>query len=200
MRFGRLTALRWCKKSGRSAWVVRCDCGAEKTVWTCGLRTGAVISCTCLRKERFHNRTHGLSGTTCYRHWQAMKERCHRPTHKDYPNYGAKGIRVCKRWRGKNGFVNFLEDMGPKPEGMSIDRINYRGHYSPKNCQWATNVQQAKNRKTTRWITYLGRTQTMLDWSRETGVHVATVHWRLKKGYPLDKVFERTDRITARSV
>lgn len=87
--------------------------------------------------------THGMSYTSTYRSWLSMRNRCYRKGSEKYPMYGAKGIKVCKRWR--NSFENFLEDMGERPEGMTLDRIDGTKGYSPSNCRWATPTQQARN-------------------------------------------------------
>lgn len=88
---------------------------------------------------------HGGRYTREYNSWHSMKARCYRPSHPMYEYYGARGIRVCKRWY--RSFENFLADMGPRPEGTSIDRIDNDGHYTPSNCRWATPTDQRANRR-----------------------------------------------------
>lgn len=82
-----------------------------------------------------------------YASYANMKTRCLSPTHPTYPSYGGRGITVCSRWLGKNGFVNFLTDMGPRLPGMSLDRINSNGNYEPSNCKWSTKIEQVRNRR-----------------------------------------------------
>ena len=114
-----------------------------------------------------------------------MFDRCHKPNHKDYPNYGGRGIRVCFRWFE---FENFYEDMGDPPfRGASIDRINNNGPYEKNNCRWATYSQQAKNRRPRRGvmrINHEGKNLTITEWSKLTGIARKVIEQRLSKGWP----------------
>jgi len=152
-RFGRLTILRPAspKAGAGRRWLCECDCGGKTAVNTYNLRHGKVVSCGCYQREQLKARatTHGLShsggkGHPLYGTWTHMHSRC-----RDLGdlNYGGRGIRVCERWSGPDGFLNFLEDIGPRPEGQSLDRRDVNGNYTPDNCRWAPPKLQAENRR-----------------------------------------------------
>jgi hypothetical protein len=143
-RFGRWVVLAYVKDG---KWLCLCDCGACVVVDGLGLRRGTSKSCGCLKRElaKAQFTKHGMAGSREYRSWTEMKSRCFNPKHHRYENYGGRGISVCKRWA--NSFEDFFADMGPRPEGRSLDRRNVNGHYEPENCGWATHKEQANNRR-----------------------------------------------------
>jgi hypothetical protein len=131
-------------------WNCKCECGSERKVSGISLRGGVSKSCGCFQKEtaRAQEKTHGMSETSIFKTWNSMIRRCNNPSDKAYSYYGGRGIRVCRKWQGKNGFANFFSDMGEKPTSHhSIDRVNNDKGYSKKNCRWATKKQQSENRR-----------------------------------------------------
>jgi hypothetical protein len=130
-------------------WLCQCECGNTVVVNGNALRRGNTRSCGCLQKDEasLRRRTHGMKGTPTYRSWVAMKNRCTNPRQDNYGRYGARGIAVCDRWLGEGGFDAFLYDMGERPEGTTLDRIDPDGNYEPANCRWATAEEQERNKR-----------------------------------------------------
>lgn len=130
-------------------------------------------------------KTYRSEDSSLYYIWDGMIGRCERPKNKDYSRYGAKGIHVCERWLGRDGYGNFCADMGPRPKGYSIDRIDGSKGYSPENCRWATPKQQVLNQKNTIWVKYKGEEMCLYDLSKKLKVSNATLWWRFRNGKPI---------------
>lgn len=160
--------------------VAKCECGKTVTVNSTnfGRRT---FSCGCLMRERASeaNITHGMARTREHTIWLGIRARCLNPAHEAFPSYGGRGITVCATWR--ESFEAFFRDMGPCPDGLSIDRIDNNGQYSPENCRWATKKDQANNRRSNRIISFNGRSLTLTEWADVTGLPYDTLKQRFTK-------------------
>jgi hypothetical protein len=187
-RFGRLVALHCAGKArpGAVMWMCKCDCGEEKLISSRNLRAGITKSCGCYQRDlaRLNGerlRTHGMHRTTTHNVWSGMLQRCRDPKCKDYPRYGGAGIAVCERWLN---FSNFLQDMGERPPGKTLDRWpDSNGNYEPGNCRWATPGEQARNSRAARIVTIGVRSQCLKDWCAELGIAYGTVTARLHAGW-----------------
>lgn len=163
----------------------QCSCGNTLRAQRSNVNMGTTRSCGCLNKERARIgkcMTHGMTGTPTYQSWRSMNKRCYEPKNKDWPRYGGRGIVVCDKWRGSEGLANFVADMGVRPSGMSIDRIDNDGDYEPRNCKWSTQTQQQGNRSTSLKAEMGGAVVTLSQISRETGIALATLTRRYKCG------------------
>lgn len=154
-RFDRLVAKeRAGSKYRHTLWLCRCDCGASVVTYAVNLKQGKSRSCGCWRRELSVKRStkHGLwkNNRVEYAAWKSMCGRCYTPSTKAYRHYGGRGITVCDRWRGAEGFPNFLSDMGSRPQKHSLDRVDVNGNYGPDNCRWTTQSEQNSNRRTCR--------------------------------------------------
>lgn len=152
-RFGRLFVRREAGRTSRQdvIWECQCSCGEVVSVTTNSLKSGRKKSCRCLERENRRKnllgggrRSHGLSDTREYKSWASMLQRCRNPKDPSFSLYGERGIRVCNEWLD---FSNFLADMGERPEGTSLDRVDPNGDYTPENCRWATCSEQIANRR-----------------------------------------------------
>lgn len=169
-RYGRLTVVQYL---GSSKWECICDCGVVKPVARSNLTGGQIMSCGCLFVDTLNarNTTHGRSKTATYKSWSQAKSRCNLKSSPDYEYYGGRGVTMCDRWI--NDFAAFISDMGEKPPGTSLDRIDNNGNYEPGNCRWATKREQANNRRTTEHITAFGETKPFSQWLLDTRCVVA---------------------------
>lgn len=176
-KFNRLTVLRRAERT--SFWVCQCECGNIIEVAGDKLQTGHTKSCGCYSISGRRRENHGMAKTPEYYSWQDMKDRCYNSNNTMFKHYGDRGIIVCSEW--KDSFETFYVNMGPRPEGTSIDRIDVNGNYEPSNCRWATNAEQARNTTRTVLITYDGKTQCLSDWAIEIGISFKGLKKRLAK-------------------
>jgi hypothetical protein len=178
----------------------RCDCGVKKKFRLFDIKNGNTVSCGCYKKENagLHSLRHGgaVGGrhTREYKSWCHMRDRCNNPQNRSFKDYGGRGIEVCKRWIGRNGFSNFLSDMGPKPIGLWLERINNNGNYEPKNCRWATSREQNSNRRDNVMITYKGKTSTVTQMERDLGFKPDFIAARIRKGMSVQEAIETPKR------
>lgn len=190
--FGRHTVIERVGNSAtnRARWLCQCECGTQLVVGGKELRRGSTQSCGCLSKERRRtNRvTHGKARTPEYNIWTGMLKRCRNPNDASFGNYGGRGIRVCERW---NSFENFIADMGPRPPGLTLERRDNAGDYSPENCCWAAYTVQARNRRNNRMLTANGETKCMAEWTDSLGGHITLVRQRLRRGWSIEDACTR---------
>lgn len=125
--------------------------------------------------------THGMNGTAEHTAWFGIKTRCYNKNYKYYDNYGGRGIKVCDRWL--ESFENFFEDMGRRPKGHTIERIDNDGNYEPSNCRWATNEEQSRNKSTSINIKIKGTKKNIAEWCRDNNIPYGTAYNRIRSGW-----------------
>jgi hypothetical protein len=181
MKFNRLLVISYdyIKFKGVRKVNCLCDCGNIIRANAYSIKTGNTKSCGCLNIESIvkRNTKHGMEGTKEYRTWKNMKTRCFDSSNHAYKNYGGRGITVCDRW--KDSFENFYADMGERPEGQSIDRIDNNKGYSPENCRWATTKEQSQNKRTNVMITFNEKTQCLTAWAADLQISIKCLRSRL---------------------
>ena len=198
--FGRLTALE-CVQGGRSSkWRCRCECGSIVTVESGHLRQGNTKSCGCLMRETSAKLTyaHGRASnpSSTYTTWKGMRGRCQNPRSPAWPYYGGRGITFCERW---NDFANFLADMGEKPPGLTLERVDNNRGYDPGNCIWADIKTQNGNKRNIHWVTICGHRIRLKDACVMYNVpHRPLFSYRSYKGVTITEAFyERLDKALA---
>jgi hypothetical protein len=139
-----------------------------------------------------HGHHTGGKPTRTMKSWLSMKQRCFNPNVPDFSRYGGQGITVCERWR--NSFANFLADMGERPQGMTLDRIDNEGDYTPENCRWATESAQQRNTSVSIYLTINGETRSIMEWAKIAVVHVGTMRRRFHAGWAHEDIVFRPSR------
>jgi len=196
-KIGRLTVVGYAGSSKEriALWFCRCECGNFTRVHKRSLEIGNTKSCGCLHSEGGSQATHGHTKngkmTPEYKTWSSMMDRVSNPKNSNYMYYGGRGISVCERWLK---FDKFFADMGERPDGMSIDRIDVNGNYEPSNCRWATIEEQNNNKRNTRHVSHIGKTQNCTQWEKELGLNKGSLYNRLKRGWTMDDAITKPCR------
>lgn len=163
--------------------VCKCSCGSPaKLVSVKCLKQGTTLSCGCFHRDRVT--THGLEQNQFYGRWSMMLDRCYNPKNKSFKNYGGRGIRVCDRWFDVRAYVADLPE--GYFEGAELDRIDNDRNYEPGNVHWVTSLANNGNRRSSKNITFNGKTQNLVRWSEEVGVAYRTLRFRIKNGWSIE--------------
>ncbi len=184
------------KWGSQQVWVL-CDCGTKRIVQLSSLRGGKSQSCGCLAREkasvtmRMSKLTHGMRRKSIYNIWCNMRSRCNNPNNPNYERYGGRGIKVCERWMK---FENFYLDMGDRPKGLSIDRIDNNKGYEPGNCKWATPKDQARNTRQTRTINTPDGPMLAVEAAEKYGISIDNIRSRIHRGWPEERLLEPIKR------
>lgn len=188
--FGKLTVIELVGKSkhGQFLWKCHCECGNEHVVPGESIKSGQCKSCGCLKAK-----VNGQSKDpkSLYSVWRSMLRRCNETNHPAYRNYGGRGITVCERW---HDYLNFEADVSPRPDGLTLDRVDNNGPYSPSNFRWATMKEQSNNRRPqsvprsdSKFIEYMGDRLSIREWALRLGLKKQTLLVRLKKGWTVER-------------
>ncbi len=207
-KFNRLTVISWHGiKHHERTWLCKCDCGNEAIVCSNHLNKGKVKSCGCAnidqvtrmgRANTKHGHWNDGKFTPEYNSWLSMNARCNNVSMHAYSDYGGRGIKICDRWSGDNGFVNFYADMGNKPTPKhTLDRINNNGNYEPSNCRWGTAKQQSRNRRSNHIIEYNGESFCIGEWREIFGLKSSTFYGMLQKSdFKIEPNIERIKKLS----
>lgn len=184
-RFGRFTVVEYMgrAKDRKHTWLCVCDCGNEKVCLENNLKNGHTSSCGCIGTEIKvkRNTTHGLCGDPLYAVWTHMRQRINDPNIKTYNRYGGRGISICEEWKSAEEFVKWGYDNGYKI-GLTIDRKDNNGNYSPENCRFITMSEQNRNKSSNVRVEYNGESNVLWDWAEKLSMCYGTLRLRYGKG------------------
>lgn len=195
--FGRLVVLGPISRASNRAiiWLCRCACGTTRSIVSRSLLHSATLSCGCLKRDNASelNKTHGLSGNPLYGRLDAMIQRCYNPKHREYRNYGARGITVCDEW--KQNPQAFFDHVSQLPNfgqpSYTIDRIDNSLGYTPGNVRWASPTEQNINRRVTRFYTFNGQSMPLTEWAKTIGVSERSLRFRLRSGWSIERTLSQ---------
>ncbi len=188
-RFGRLVVVELAARRP-VRWNCTCDCGNTSVVAANCLRSGNTKSCGCGQAKAGEENgwfRHGYCRTPTYQSWCNAYQRCTNTNNQKWEQYGGRGIKICERWRS---FESFLADMGEKPRGATLDRIDVDGHYEPGNCRWATQYTQQNNRSNNRRVAYQGKLYSLTELAAAFGLPYFAVRSRIQRGWTVAETIE----------
>lgn len=198
-KIGRLTVksfagmIMWGQQK-HAHWNCVCDCGTECPEMAAShlIKKTPVVSCGCwlIEKSTKHGHNKNSERSPTLQSYSDMLKRITNRNTRAYKDYGGRGITICDRWLGDSGFANFLEDMGERPEEMTIERKNVNGNYCKDNCKWATDIEQANNKRTTKWIDYNGRRLALSVLAAEVNLPARVIYDRLRLGWSVPDAME----------
>ena len=177
--------------------VCQCDCGEIKEIALSAVVGRLVKSCGCRNRDpaiKAHNIKHGGYRTPTHNSWSTMKDRVLNPNHKSFADYGGRGITIDPVWMD---FSEFLKDMGERPHGTQLDRIDNNLGYNKDNCRWSTPKENSNNRRNSVFLEYDGKNMTLSEWSTVLNIPAARLQYRLKAGWSVEEAFTR-DKIIGR--
>ena len=185
LKYGELTVigLAGFRHVRNDVFLCKCDCGIYTYAQMAQLTRGKKKTCGCHFEQRRNGK--GIAHTPTYLSWASMKRRCYDKNFKQYKDYGGRGVTVCDRWL--ESIENFIEDMGERPEGCTLDRIDTDGNYCKENCKWSTKSEQVRNRRANFNITIDGETKCLEDWCIQYGINRSTVYSRLVRNWDIKK-------------
>ena len=186
-RFGSLVVVARAANLGHQvAWECLCDCGKRKVIRANSLIRRQTVSCGCFNAKK--SLRHGKRKSPEYQAWANIKNRCNNPSHPLYKYYGGRGIKLSPLW---NDFNNFYSDMGDRPKGRWIERVDNDAGYSPENCIWATPRTQSRNRRSNRYLEHGGKKLVITDWAELLNITSAGLNCALRRGKSLQDVIIR---------
>lgn len=200
--FGSLTVIREAPnpyKRKHTSWECICECGNKIIAEGTLLRRGYYSSCGCKKAERISKTMfkHGKTNTRIYKIWHCMRQRCNNPNYYEAHLYYERGIKICPEWDNFENFYKWAMENGYK-ENLSIDRIDVNGNYEPSNCRWATDIEQANNRRNNHYLVYNGEKHTLSEWARIINMNLGTLKSRLKLGWSVEEAFTKPIRVNKR--